>query len=76
MNDVLTILQSIRPESDFSASQDFLGDGLLDSFDMTLLVAELDQHYGISIDGADIVPEHFANLEAIMTLLSKYGVDG
>ena len=74
-NDVLAILQSIRPEADFSASQDFLADGLLDSFDLMVLVSELDQRYDISIAGADIVPEHFANLDTIIALLKKNGVD-
>lgn len=68
------ILQSIRPESDFMQSTDFLEDGLLDSFDMVMLVSNLDKAYGISIDGLDIVPENFKNAGTIMALLGKYGV--
>lgn len=71
LNDVL---QSIRPESDFAQSDDFLEDGLLDSFDMVALVSSLDKTYGISIDGLDIVPENFRNAGAIAALLKKYGV--
>jgi acyl carrier protein len=66
------LLQEIRPEHDFTASRDFLGDGLLDSFDMITLVATLDKTYGISISGMDIVPEHFRNLDSIAALLGKY----
>ncbi|HMK84767.1 MAG TPA: acyl carrier protein [Steroidobacteraceae bacterium] len=68
------LLREIRPESDFEASRDFLSDGMLDSFDMVALVAALDEACGISIDGADILPEHFQNLEAIAGLLRRYGV--
>lgn len=68
------LLREIRPEFDFEASQDFLSDGMLDSFDMVALVSTLDKNCGISIDGADIVPEHFQNLDAIAALLRKYGV--
>lgn len=74
MSTLNDVLQSIRPESDFTQSTDFLEDGLLDSFDMVALVADLDKTYGISIDGLDIVPENFRNAEAIMALLTKYGV--
>ena len=70
---LLDILQSIRPEADFSASQDFLADGLLDSFDLITLVAALDKEHGISIPGADIVPENFQNQAAIAALLRKLG---
>ncbi len=63
------ILKEIRPEFDFTASKDFIADGMLDSFDMVSLVATLDKTYGISIQGTDIVPENFKNLETIGTLL-------
>jgi acyl carrier protein len=74
MNVLAELLKGIRPEFDFTASRDFLADGLLDSFDMVMLVATLDKTYGISIDGVDIIPEHFQNLDTIAALLSKYGV--
>jgi acyl carrier protein len=68
------ILKEIRPEFDFTTSSDFLADGMLDSFDMVTLVAALDKAYGISIPGADIVPEHFKSVETIQELLRKCGV--
>jgi len=67
------ILKEIRPEFDFTASSDFLADGMLDSFDMMTLVATLDKTYGISIQGTDIVPEHFKNLQTITALLRQSG---
>ena len=68
------ILKEIRPEFDFSASSDFIADGMLDSFDVVTLVATLDKTYGISIQGTDIVPENFKNLQTIETLLRQCGV--
>jgi len=74
MKPVADILQEIRPEFDFSTSVDYVGDGLLDSFDMLLLVASLEKHYAISIPGIDIVPENFVNRGAIQSLLRTHGV--
>lgn len=74
MRDIVGILNGIRPECDFAGSQDFVADGMLDSFDMVLLVAELEKEYSVSIDGADIVPENFNNVAAVQALLRKYGV--
>jgi acyl carrier protein len=68
------ILKEIRPEFDFGTSQDFITDGMLDSFDMVTLISELDRTYGISIEGIDILPENVQSLEAIRVLLRKYGV--
>lgn len=73
MNSLAELLKEIRPEADFTASQDFMADGMLDSFDMITLVATLDERFRISINGVDIVPEHFRNLETIAALLLRYG---
>jgi len=74
MKSVAEILKEIRPEFDFAASQDFIADGLLDSFDVVTLVAALDKAHGISISGVDIIPDNFKNLQAIEALLRKNGV--
>lgn len=74
MKSLPQILKEIRPEFDFAASSDFMADGMLDSFDMITLVATLDKTYGISIQGTDIVPENFKNLQTIEALLCQCGV--
>jgi len=71
---IISILQEIRPEFDFSQELDFMEEGMLDSFDIVSLVTTLDEHYGISIDGMDILPENFATIKSIMNLLIKNGV--
>jgi acyl carrier protein len=74
MKSVLEILKDLRPEFDFPSSDDFIADGMLDSFDMITLVSALDKNYSISIEGTDILPENFQNVRAIEALLRKNGV--
>lgn len=69
---IIVILASIRPEFDFTASQNFIEDGLLDSFDMISLVCGLDEEFKISINGEDITQENFLNLSAVEALVSTY----
>lgn len=69
---ILEILKDIRPELDFTESNDFIEDGYLDSFDMVALVSNLDKTFCISILGEDIIPENFANIEAIENIVKKY----
>ena len=73
MNRILEILQGIRPEFDFEASDNYIEDGMLDSFDVISLVTELEQAFGITIDGLDILPENFAGLDCIEALVVKSG---
>lgn len=70
---ILKILKGIRPEYDFSGSEDFIDDGLLDSFDIVTLVSDLESEYGIIIDGLDIIPDNFNSVEAIADIVRKNG---
>lgn len=74
MKDVIwKMLQEIRPEFDFEDSDDFIMDGMLDSFDLVTLCNMLEEEYNIKIDGLDIVPENFGSFEAIEALVKKSG---
>jgi acyl carrier protein len=70
---IIKILMDIRPEYDFNLPIDnFVEAGMLDSFDLVTLVTALDEEFEISIDGTDILPENFSNIESLLNLLSKY----
>lgn len=72
MNDkVLQILCEVRPEINFADSKNFTADGLLDSFDMIMLIAELELAFGVKIDGVEVVPENFASLSTISALVQR-----
>ena len=73
MEEIIGILEEVRPECDFRISRDYVGDGLLDSFDIVALVAALEDRYSILIDALDILPENFSSVEAIAALVAKSG---
>jgi len=69
---ILTILGEIRPEANFIESQDFINDGLLDSFDVVMIVSKLEEKMKICIDGEDVTPENFKNLKTLEQFLRRY----
>ena len=71
--EILDILNELRPEFDYSDSEDFIMDGLLDSFDIISLISILEENFNIKIDGLDIVPENFASIEKIEELIRNSG---
>lgn len=74
MNDqIMAMLNELRPEFDFTDSDDFVMDGLLDSFDIISLVSMLEEKYECKVDGLDIVPENFSSITHIMALVRKSG---
>jgi len=74
MYNIEHILKEIKPELDFLTTKNFVGTGMLDSFDIILLVAAMEENFGVRIEGVDIVPENFDNIESISNLLQKYQI--
>lgn len=72
MPGLIAILKDVRPDAEFSNSSDFIADGLLDSYDVLVLVQRIEESYGISIDGADVTPENFRNVGTLRSLVSRY----
>ena len=70
---IIEILQGIHPQFDYEKSEDYFADGLIDSFDLTRLIAALEEAYDINIGGNELKAENFKNLEAIRALLERCG---
>ena len=69
---IVKILTDIRPEFDFNQEDvNFIEEGMLDSFDLVTLISELDETFGVSINGVDIVPENFSSVDKIESLVKK-----
>jgi acyl carrier protein len=73
MDKIFDILEELHPEFDYRTSEDYLSDGMLDSFDIISLVTSLEDTYGIIIDALDILPENFCSAAAIAGVVRKNG---
>ena len=73
MKIIINILNELHPEENFTQSDDFIMDGILDSFDVITLVTEFEEKLSITIDGLDIIPDNFSSLETIKKMLIKNG---
>lgn len=71
MEQLLEILEGIRPDLDFSIEGSLVDDGILDSFDIITIVGEVNEAFGVEIDVVDLLPENFNSIEAIYDLIRK-----
>ena len=71
---ISAILNDLRPEFSFTEDVDFIEEGMLDSFDIVSLVDELEEVFGIKIQGIDVIPSNFSTVDNIIALLKKSGV--
>lgn len=52
--------------------KDYIVNGILDSLKMLDIISTLEEDFSIEIDGEDIIPEHFQNLDSIISIVEKY----
>ncbi len=71
MNELMEILWEMNPEVDFATATALVDDGILDSFDMICLAAELDVRFGVILSAEDMVPENFNSAQAIYALIRR-----
>lgn len=71
MEQVLEILQEIKPTLDFETEKALIDDALLDSFDIISIVNELNDAFDIEITVANLLPENFNSAEAIWALVQE-----
>ena len=71
MNELMEILEELRPDVDFENETLLIGNGILDSFDIVSLVTALNDAYDIEIKPNNLVPENFNSRDAILALVEQ-----
>jgi len=71
MEQLMEILEELRPDVDFKNEKALVTGGILDSFDIISLVSNLNDEFDITIRPANLVPENFDSAEAMLALIKK-----
>lgn len=74
MDILMRILSELRSDIDFETEDTLIDGGLLDSFDIVTLVAEIDDAFGIEIPAEALIPENFNSAKAIFALIKQLQV--
>ena len=76
MDKLLALLCDLHPDVDFSAENDLIGDGILDSMDIVNLISGISDEFDVTVTAKDITPENFRSAEAIMALIDRLEEEG
>lgn len=71
MEELMVLLTALKPEIDFERETELIDDGLLESFDVITLIAEIEDQFGIEVPAEEIVPENFNSAKDIWRLLEQ-----
>ena len=75
MDELLEILEDIKPNVYFKTCTDLIDGGYLDSFDILSIVSELNDAFGVEISPVDIVPGNFNSADALWKMVQRLGDD-
>lgn len=71
MEQLLEILNELHPDVDFENETSLVTGGILDSFSIVNLVAELNDAYDIEITASELMVENFDSAAAILALVER-----
>ncbi|MCI6042069.1 acyl carrier protein [bacterium] len=71
MEKLLEILEDIQPDADYETCTTLIDDGILDSFAILSIVAELEDTFGVQVTPAEIIPENFNSAQALWNMVQK-----
>lgn len=71
MEELLEILMDIDPDIDYEAHDSLVDDGILTSFELVSLVAQIAETFGVRIPADMIIPENFNSAQSIYELIER-----
>ncbi|HPZ23323.1 MAG TPA: acyl carrier protein [Bacilli bacterium] len=70
-NKIIEILNQIKPGVDYNSEKHLITDGILTSFDIVTLIANLTEEFDIEITIKDVIPENFESIETLEKLVES-----
>lgn len=71
MDKLIAILSDLHPDVDFETETGLIDNGILDSFDVVTIVAEVDDTFDVQIPAEELIPENFNSAESLYALIQR-----
>jgi len=68
---LMDILTNLHPKVDFANATALIDDGVLDSFDIATIIADVSEEFDINITANEIIPENFNSVSALCNLVER-----
>ena len=72
MEKLLEALKEVLDDIDFAGQYGLVDEGVIDSLDLTQIIAALDEAFDIHIPSGEIEPENFNSVQDMLTLVKRY----
>lgn len=68
---LLQILENAHPDVDYESQTRLIDDGILDSFDIIMVVTDIKDTFDVEITVENLQPENFNSVDAMMALIER-----
>lgn len=68
---LMEILEELRPDVDFENETALVDDHVLQSFDIVSLVSEISDEFDITVRPKDLLPKNFNSVDAMVELIER-----
>lgn len=68
---VIEMIKELQPYEEFDETTDLLGEDILDSVSVLVLIQELEEEFSITIQADEITGENFETVVSIVKLLKE-----
>ena len=72
MEKLLAALAEVRDDVDFAGQYGLVDEGVIDSLDLTQIIAALDEAFDIHIPAGEIEPENFNSVQDMLAMGHRY----
>lgn len=69
--ELMEILENLRPDVDFESETALIDDGILSSMDVVSIVSECVDAFDIMIGVEHLIPENFNSVDGMVALIEK-----
>lgn len=71
MNELLEILNELKPGVDWENEEDLVKRGVLTSMEIVRLVVEINDNFDVELTPIDVIPENFYSVKTIYELIKR-----
>jgi D-alanine--poly(phosphoribitol) ligase subunit 2 len=71
MDEVISILEEVKPEVNFTDEHTLVDGNVLDSFDIVQIVMQFNEHFDVEVGAEDINPENFNSAGSMWTMVQR-----
>lgn len=71
MNELITLLEENFPNIDFENEKALVDNGAIDSLSMVIIVALIEDNFGVSVTMEYLQPEYFQSVETMWEMIEE-----